>query len=306
LIHFYKRMKTIFVLIPFLSLAAAQQNGGFLSGITGAFNNFFGGSSSNSRPAQQQQPIRRPPQQFQQQQFAPQQQQQFAPQQQQQRPQFAPRPQQGSFQPVQSQSVNSRPPPPAPSAPVFRPQSQRIVSQPASAPAQSNRLVGGTSLCGAAAPNHFWTDPRDNKQRGYVATWKIGCTTFQQHEAREYCKSMGMEPVSLDTPAKQDAFNRLIAQDAQRYFWTGGIVDHPNKVVRWSNSNANVVPFSASAHWSHTGGAGLPQPDNRAAGENPPHQETCLGILNNFYADGIKWHDVACHHKKPTVCEPRN
>merc|ERR1712083_352958 len=228
-------------------------------GITGAFNNFFGGSSSNSRPAQQQQPVRRPPQQFQQQQFAPQQQ-QFAPQQQQQqRPQFAPRPQQGSFQPVQSQSVQSRPqPPPAPSAPVFRPQSQRIVSQPAAAPAQPNRLVGGTSLCGAAAPNHFWTDPRDNKQRGYVATWKIGCTTFQQHEAREYCKSMGMEPVSLDSPA-------------------------------------NVVPFSASAHWSHTGGAGLPQPDNRAAGENPPHQETCLGILNNFYADGIKWHDVACH-----------
>ena len=30
-----------------------------------------------------------------------------------------------------------------------------------------------------------------------------------------------MEPVSLDTPAKQDNFNRLIAQDAQRYFWTG-------------------------------------------------------------------------------------
>ena len=221
--YFCFRMKTIFVLIPFLSLAAAQNNGGFLSGITGAFNNFFGGSSSNSRPAQQQQPVRRPPQQFQQQQF--QQQQQFPPQQQQQqqRPQFAPRPsvQQGSFQPVQSQSVQSRPPPPAPSAPVFRPQSQRVVSQPASAPAQSNRLVGGTSLCGAAAPNHFWTDPRDNKQRGYVATWKIGCTTFQQHEAREYCKSMGMEPVSLDTPAKQDAFNRLIAQDAQRYFWTG-------------------------------------------------------------------------------------
>ena len=32
---------------------------------------------------------------------------------------------------------------------------------------------------------------------------------------------MGMEPVSLDSPAKQDNFNRLIAQDAQRYFWTG-------------------------------------------------------------------------------------
>ena len=52
--------------------------------------------------------------------------------------------------------------------------------------------------------------------------------------------------------------------------------------------------------------AGLPQPDNRAAGEQPPSPEVCLAILNNFYADGIKWHDVACHHKKPTVCEPRN
>ena len=64
-------------------------------------------------------------------------------------------------------------------------------------------------------------DPRDNIQRGYVATWKIGCSSFQQHEAKAYCESMGMEPVSLDTPAKQDNFNRLIAQDAQRYFWTG-------------------------------------------------------------------------------------
>ena len=54
-----------------------------------------------------------------------------------------------------------------------------------------------------------------------MATWKIGCTSFQQHEAKAYCESMGMEPVSLDTPAKQDNFNRLIAQDAQRYFWTG-------------------------------------------------------------------------------------
>lgn len=122
-----------------------------------------------------------------------------------------------------------------------------------------------------------------------------------------------MVPVSLDTIAKQDEFNRLIAQDAQRYFWTGGIVDHANKVVGWENPKANTIRFSQSAHWSHTGGAShvsngveilVPQPDNRAAGDSPPHPEVCLGILNNFYADGIKWHDVACHHKKPTVCEP--
>lgn len=45
-----------------------------------------------------------------------------------------------------------------------------------------------------------------------------------------------------------------------------------------------------------------PQPDNRELiqGGAP---ENCLAILNNFYNDGVHWHDVACHHKKPWVCE---
>merc|ERR1719266_3298365 len=28
-----------------------------------------------------------------------------------------------------------------------------------------------------------------------------------------------------------------------------------------------------------------------------------LSGLENVYGDGIKWHDVACHHEKPIVCE---
>ena len=32
-------------------------------------------------------------------------------------------------------------------------------------------------------------------------------------------------------------------------------------------------------------------------------EEACMAVLNNFYGDGIKWHDVACHHEKPIVCE---
>jgi hypothetical protein len=28
-----------------------------------------------------------------------------------------------------------------------------------------------------------------------------------------------------------------------------------------------------------------------------------MAILNDFYDDGIKWHDVACHHRKPFICE---
>ena len=37
----------------------------------------------------------------------------------------------------------------------------------------------------------------------YVVTWKFGCASFQQSDAKEYCNSMGMEAVSLDSPEKQ-------------------------------------------------------------------------------------------------------
>ena len=31
--------------------------------------------------------------------------------------------------------------------------------------------------------------------------------------------------------------------------------------------------------------------------------EACLSVLNNFYGDGVVWHDIACYHKKHFVCE---
>ena len=42
---------------------------------------------------------------------------------------------------------------------------------------------------------------------------------------------------------------------------------------------------------------GQRQPDNREG------DETCLAVLNNFYNDGVKFHDVSCHHRKPVICE---
>merc|ERR1711936_682394 len=158
------RMRGALLLLPLLGCASALPQGGFLSGIGNAFNNFFGGDNQGSRPPprQAQRPRPQQPPRFQQQpqqQFQPQPQQQF----QQQQQQFQPQPPRQQFQQQQQ-----------PAAPSFNP-------RPTAAPAAPPRLVGGTSLCGAAAPNHFWTDPRDNVQRGYVATWKIGCSTFQQH-----------------------------------------------------------------------------------------------------------------------------
>jgi len=64
-----------------------------------------------------------------------------------------------------------------------------------------------------------------------------------------------------------------------------------NPNVNWPNGRSSVPD------WSNTGGARRPQPDNREGNEN------CVAILNNFYNDGIKFHDVACHHRKPALCE---
>lgn len=54
--------------------------------------------------------------------------------------------------------------------------------------------------------------------------------------------------------------------------------------------------------WSPTGGINQPQPDNREFQQGGA-PENCLAVLNQFYKDGVNWHDVACHHRKPFVCE---
>lgn len=100
-----------------------------------------------------------------------------------------------------------------------------------------------------------------------------------------------------------------------RYIWTSGRkcnfagCDRPDLQPPnengwfWSGSGAKIGPTSqrTNGDWSYTGGYGQAQPDNREAAQG--NDESCLSILNNFYNDGLKWHDVACHHIKPFVCE---
>ena len=62
-------------------------------------------------------------------------------------------------------------------------------------------------------------------------------------------------------------------------------------------SQSSILILFLCRFWSNTGGANRPQPDNREGNEN------CLAVLNNFYNDGVKFHDVSCHHRKPVICE---
>jgi len=54
--------------------------------------------------------------------------------------------------------------------------------------------------------------------------------------------------------------------------------------------------------WSPTGHLNIAQPDNAEYGINQT-PESCLGVLDNLYNDGVSWHDIACYHRKPVMCE---
>merc|ERR1712079_313013 len=137
---------------------------------------------------------------------------------------------------------------------------------------------------GGYQPNHRY------QGKDFLVSWRVGCSKFTQSEGEAFCRANGMKAISLDSSAKEREFLGLIAKDRQRYFWTGGKVNGRN--ISWpSRKRYNDV------NWSNTGGAKRPQPDNREG------DEFCLAVLNNFYADGIGFHDVSCHHRKPIICE---
>ncbi|GLG99971.1 uncharacterized protein GBIM_06341 [Gryllus bimaculatus] len=108
----------------------------------------------------------------------------------------------------------------------------------------------------------------------------------------------------------------LCAQSRQRYIWTSGrLCDfkgceradlQPRNVNGWFwTAELTKLPPTTDRRqndWSPSGGFNKPQPDNREFLQGGA-SENCLAILNNFYNDGVHWHDVACHHRKPWVCE---
>lgn len=82
----------------------------------------------------------------------------------------------------------------------------------------------------------------------------------------------------------------------------------------WSGSGVKMAPTNAKPPgwgyqpWSPTGhktkiqGKSVAQPDNAEFDINES-VEACMGILNDIYEDGVKWHDIACYHTKPFICE---
>nr|XP_021197504.2 uncharacterized protein LOC110381452 [Helicoverpa armigera] len=157
----------------------------------------------------------------------------------------------------------------------------------------------------------------DNK--GYFFSWRDPALRGVEEDwlsARNYCRQRCMDLVSLETSDENEWVKARIVQDKQKYIWTSGrLCDFkgcnrpdllPNEVNGWfwTAELQKLAPTTNRQQndWSEGGGIGKPQPDNRELLQGGA-AEHCVAILNNFYNDGVHWHDVACHHRKPFVCE---
>lgn len=134
--------------------------------------------------------------------------------------------------------------------------------------------------------------------------------------ARNYCRRFCMDAVSIETRAESNWINTVIRTNNIDYIWTGGRkcnfegCDRPDLQPAITNGwywapVGKKIPSPRKCnfcYWSNTGGLKESQPDNREKKQGG-NDEGCIGILNDFYGDGIKWHDVECRHKKPVVCQ---
>ncbi|XP_045138402.1 uncharacterized protein LOC123520290 [Portunus trituberculatus] len=161
-------------------------------------------------------------------------------------------------------------------------------------------------------PDFKEVNPKTGQLEGSKVDWL---------EARNLCRKRCMDAVGMESEEENNMIFDFIKRRNITYIWTSGrLCDFkgcderedlkPISVKGWFFSNTNTKMASTNASppgwkyqpWSDKGHTGGPQPDNAEFDINQT-SESCLGVLNNLYNDGIKWHDIACYHKKPFICE---
>lgn len=197
-------------------------------------------------------------------------------------------PQFGGFNPFNFFNRPSRP-----SSSTFRRPSQpapTFFSRPSSP-------SGSFSSSGSSSSSSSGREEEEYDGKTYLISWRVGQLGFTHGGGDSWCrgrsnKGKSYRAISIDNSAEESYFKNLVARENQKYFWTGGNVR--GRSISWPSGKRYD-----NVDWSHTGGARppRPQPDNREG------NEFCVGVLNNFYRDGVKFHDISCHHKKPVICE---
>jgi len=160
-------------------------------------------------------------------------------------------------------------------------------------------------------------------------------TNFKGHEvgwldARNLCRERCMDLISIETYHEFLLVQDIIRRHNLNSIWTSGRLCNfkgcnakhlqPRHINGWfwSGSGKTIAATNSTppgwpqTPWSRSGYIGqfldghpVPQPDNAEylLNKSPVTQEACVSVNNNWYSDGITWHDTACYHKKPFVCE---
>ena len=152
--------------------------------------------------------------------------------------------------------------------------------------------------------------------KSFHFSWLVTTDQWDWAEARNYCRKFCMDSVTVRTVQERKWLEDVLRFDNVDFIWTGGRKcnfpgcersDLQPAIVNgwyWAPTGQRILPPRRCGYcgWSASGGLGDRQPDNRELRQGGK-DEGCIAVLNNFYEDGITWHDVECSHRKPVVCE---
>jgi len=139
--------------------------------------------------------------------------------------------------------------------------------------------------------------------------------------ARNYCRKRCMDLISIENQQEQNFIGQQMARAGVREVWTSGRlcdkeVDgcdqprfQPYNIRGWfwaatlaTMGETNVFNGRKFNGWSNTGPNGRAQPDGILKQDGFGNQ-ACMALLDNFFNDGLKWHDTKCNDRRHIVCE---
>ena len=115
-----------------------------------------------------------------------------------------------------------------------------------------------------------------------------------------------MQLVVIETAEENEKISEFIEDGNVYGAWTGGRKCRDDGCLTsdgdmpWVWESVKRLFETTFSNWSNTGGMGMKQPDALTGKEN------CAAVLNNWYQDGTRWHDLECGDQLPFICEDRD
>jgi len=112
-----------------------------------------------------------------------------------------------------------------------------------------------------------------------------------------------MALVAIESQEEHEYLAKQVADGNIYGSWTGGRqcraegCQDPDGQVQWVFEPIRKLFKNLGFDvWSESGRMGA-QPDNLTG------QEKCVAVLNDWYDDGVAWHDIECEDQMPFICE---